>query len=151
MGCSDGVSVRPLPINFIEKNFTIAIILQYFLSLQDTVHHATYSLIQYIVIHYYYLVPGYKCASSEVIIQAERVGPFSTTLHCHLEQSSEPLTMLQVQGHVQVSVCTHATAISIVTTSHNIMHPYCEHDVQSFIQIIVYTIVYCMSIIHRMH
>ena len=40
---------------------------------------------------------------SEVVIEAGRAGPFSTTLQCHLEQSAESLSML-VQGHVQVHV-----------------------------------------------
>lgn len=51
---------------------------------------------------------GYsECVSGEVVIEAGRAGPFSTTLHCHLEQSTETLSVL-VKGRVQVCTCnTH--------------------------------------------
>jgi hypothetical protein len=46
--------------------------------------------------------PGYnESIDSEVVIEAGRAGPFSTTLQCRLEQSTEAISML-VQGHVQV-------------------------------------------------
>lgn len=38
---------------------------------------------------------------SEIVIRADKVGPFSANLQCLLEQSSESLSML-VQGSVQV-------------------------------------------------
>ena len=53
---------------------------------------------------FFRISPGYnECIGSEVVIEAGRAGPFSTTLQCHLEQSTEALSML-VQGHVQVHV-----------------------------------------------
>ena len=55
----------------------------------------------------YTISPGYnQSVDSEVVIEAGRAGPFSTTLQCHLEQSAEAISML-VQGHVQVHVHGH--------------------------------------------
>ena len=61
-----------------------------------------YAAIYKVVILPYSISSGYnESIDSEVVIEAGRAGPFSTTLQCHLERSTEAISML-IQGHVQV-------------------------------------------------
>ena len=84
----------------------------------------------YVHAHVQHVHSGYnECVGSEVLIEAGRAGPFSTSLHCHLEQSTQALSIL-LQGNVQVHVTSTMDCITVCTQCVHV----CAYPLNSTIQ-----------------